>query len=51
MTTTAEWVSAYAEATGIVPPSQDDIDALLQLAAAAAHASGRTACWHFGWFR
>jgi len=25
MTTTAEWVSAYAEATGIAPPSQDDI--------------------------
>jgi Domain of unknown function (DUF6457) len=49
MTTTAEWVSAYAEATGIAPPSQDDIDALLQLAGVAAHASERTAapitCW------
>ena len=49
MTTTAEWVSAYAEAAGIPPPSQDDIDALLQLAAVSAHASERTAapitCW------
>ena len=49
MTTTAEWVSAYAEAAGISPPSPDDIDALLQLAGVAAHASERTAapitCW------
>jgi hypothetical protein len=49
MTTTAERVSASAEATGIAPPSQDDIDALLQLAGVAAHASERTAapitCW------
>jgi hypothetical protein len=49
MTTTAEWVNAYAEAAGIAPPSQDDIDALLQLAGVAAHASERTAapitCW------
>ena len=49
MTTTAEWVSAYAEAAGTSPPSQDDIDALLQLAAVSAHASERTAtpitCW------
>jgi hypothetical protein len=49
MTTTAEWVSAYAEAVGISPPSQDEIDALLQLAGVAAHASEGTAapitCW------
>jgi Domain of unknown function (DUF6457) len=49
MTTTAEWVSVYAETAGISPPSQDDIDVLLQLAAVAAHASERTAapitCW------
>jgi hypothetical protein len=49
MTSTAEWVSAYAEAAGISPPSQDDIDVLLQLAGVAAHASERTAapitCW------
>ena len=49
MTTTAEWVSAYAAAAGISPPSPDDIDVLLQLAGVAAHASERTAapitCW------
>ena len=49
MTTTAEWVSAYAAAAGVSPPSQDDIDVLLQLAGVAAHASERTAapitCW------
>jgi hypothetical protein len=47
--TTAEWVTAYAAAAGIAPPSQDDIDVLLQLAGVAAHASERTAapitCW------
>ena len=46
---TAEWVTAYAAAAGISPPSQDDIDTLLQLAGVAAHASERTAapitCW------
>jgi Domain of unknown function (DUF6457) len=49
MTTTTDWVSAYAEAAGIAPPSQGDIEVLLQLAAVAAHASERTAapitCW------
>ena len=49
MTTTAEWVAAYAAAAGISPPSQDDMDVLLQLAGVAAHASERTAapitCW------
>ena len=49
MTTTAEWVGAYAAAAGISPPSPDDVDVLLQLAGVAAHASDRTAapitCW------
>ena len=49
MTTAAEWVSGYAEAASISPPSQDDIEVLLQLAGVAAHASERTAapitCW------
>jgi hypothetical protein len=47
--TTAEWITAYATAAGISPPSQDDIDILLQLAGVAAHASERAAapitCW------
>ena len=49
MTTAAEWARAYAAAAGISPPSPDDIDAQLQLAGVAAHASERTAapitCW------
>jgi len=47
--TTEEWITSYAAAAGISPPSQDDIDILLQLAGVAAHASERTAapitCW------
>jgi hypothetical protein len=49
MTTTDDWVRAYAAAAGISPPSQDDTDLVLQLAAVAAHSSERTAapitCW------
>ena len=47
--TTAAWVTAYATAAGIAPPSPDDIEIILQLAGVAAHASERTAapitCW------
>jgi hypothetical protein len=47
--TTEEWITAYAAAAGISPPSEDDIDILLRLAGVAAHASERTAapitCW------
>ena len=47
--TTAAWVTAYAAAAGIAPPSPDDIEIILQLAGVAAHASERTAapitCW------
>jgi hypothetical protein len=47
--TTAAWVAAYAAAAGIAPPSQDEIEIILQLAGVAAHASERTAapitCW------
>ncbi len=47
--TTDEWITAYSAAAGISPPSQDDIDILLQLAGVAAHAAERTAapitCW------
>jgi len=44
-----EWISAFAEAAGITPPSEEDVEALLDLAGVAAHASERTAapitCW------
>jgi len=43
------WVHRYAEALGVTAPSEADIDALLELAGTAAHASERPAaplsCW------
>jgi hypothetical protein len=44
-----EWLTAYAEKLGVDPPTLDEVDGLLDLAAVAAHASERTAapiaCW------
>jgi len=44
-----EWLTAYAEKLGIDPPTPDEVDGLLDLAAEAAHASERIAapiaCW------
>lgn len=44
-----EWLHAFAAAAGTSPPTADEIDALLELAGLAAHASERTAapvtCW------
>jgi Domain of unknown function (DUF6457) len=44
-----EWLAAFAAAAGTAKPSDDEIDALLELAGIAAHASERTAapitCW------
>jgi len=50
MTLTAEeWIASYAVALGRPAPTQDEIDAVLTLAAVAAHASERRAaplaCW------
>ncbi|MGH9028453.1 MAG: DUF6457 domain-containing protein [Acidimicrobiales bacterium] len=43
------WIDRYAEALGVAPLVQAEVDALLDLAATAAHASERTAaplsCW------
>lgn len=47
-----EWITAFARELGEEPPTQAEIDALLELAAVAAHASERTAapiaCWVAG---
>jgi hypothetical protein len=47
--TAMEWLTAYAEQLGIEPPTPDELDTLLELAAEAAHASERIAapiaCW------
>jgi len=44
-----EWVAAFAAAAGVPAPTPDEMDALLELAGVAAHASERTAapitCW------
>lgn len=44
-----EWLAAFADAAGVDAPTADEIDALLELAGVAAHASERTAapvtCW------
>jgi hypothetical protein len=44
-----EWLAAFAAAAGTATPSDEEIDALLELAGIAAHASERTAapitCW------
>ena len=44
-----EWIDAYAERLGTDPPSADEFEAILDLAAEAAHASERVAapvaCW------
>jgi hypothetical protein len=49
MTTAKEWLGRSAAALGVEPPSDDEVTALLALAAEAAHASERTAapvaCW------
>jgi hypothetical protein len=47
-----EWIAEFAREIGIEPPSAEEIDLLLGLAATAAHASERTAaplaCWLAG---
>jgi hypothetical protein len=47
-----EWIAAFAERAGIEPPSAEEVEALLDLAAVAAHSSERTAapvaCWIAG---
>jgi hypothetical protein len=44
-----EWISAYAHALGVEPPTTEEFSALLDLAGEAAHSSERVAapvaCW------
>lgn len=41
--TSREWVEVFAAEVGVEVPSDDEIDAVLELAAAAAHGSERKA--------
>jgi Domain of unknown function (DUF6457) len=47
-----EWLAELCERIGVEPPSKDEVVALLDLAATAAHSSERTAaplaCWVAG---
>jgi hypothetical protein len=47
-----EWIRAYAEKVGVDPPTAQQINEVLELAAAAAHGSEKTAaplaCWLAG---
>lgn len=47
-----EWLAEFCERLGLEPPSKEEVVALLDLAATAAHSSERTAaplaCWVAG---
>jgi hypothetical protein len=47
-----EWIDAFSAELGVTPPDDATIEALLDLAGVAAHASERTAapitCWLIG---
>lgn len=49
MTTSSQWLDAFAQALGVDAPSEETREQILALAGAAAHASERTAapvaCW------
>ena len=50
--TREEWIQAYAAKIGVEPPTREQINEVLDLAAAAAHGSEKTAaplaCWIAG---
>ncbi|MBS1860527.1 MAG: hypothetical protein JSS68_02330 [Actinobacteria bacterium] len=50
--TREEWLRAFCERVGVEPPSEGEVEALLELAAIAAHDSERPAaplaCWAAG---
>ncbi len=47
-----EWIEGFCAALGVEPPSENEVEAILDLAAVAAHGSERTAapiaCWLAG---
>jgi hypothetical protein len=50
--TATEWIRAFCAEIEMPPPSEEEIEAILRLAAVAAHSSERTAapvaCWVAG---
>jgi hypothetical protein len=47
--TADEWIDRYAAALGVAPPTAEERETLLALAAEAAHASERIAAPIAGW--
>ncbi len=51
-TSPTAWTAAFASRLGIEPPTEEQVEVLLELAGVAAHASARTAapiaCWLVG---
>ena len=47
-----EWIGKFSELTGVRAPTPEEVEAILELAGVAAHASERTAapvaCWIAG---
>lgn len=47
-----EWIDAFSARLGVTPPDEATVEALLDVAGVAAHASARTAapitCWLIG---
>lgn len=47
--TAREWIDAFAAELGLEPPSDEQVDSILELAGTAAHSSERiaapVACW------
>jgi hypothetical protein len=47
--TAEQWIEAFAEAIGRSAPHEDEVNAILELAATAAHSSERTAAPVAAW--
>jgi len=47
--TAEQWIEAFAEAIGRPAPDEDEVNAILELAASAAHSSERTAAPVAAW--
>jgi hypothetical protein len=47
--TAEQWIEAFAKAIGRSAPDKDDVNAILELAATAAHSSERTAAPVAAW--
>lgn len=47
--TREQWIEAFARELGLAPPGEEQVNAILELAATAAHSSERTAAPLAAW--